>query len=276
MEQGMTMPASQGKRKFGFGAAALTASGVVVVLVNQSGVKHKNSAVADFTTQLAAGDCSAADRSIVGPMGDGFANTFTGCAKYSVFSGWDSDGTAQCIADAIHISVPCAHCFSDAVGYAYDNCRSGDCSSDQCGEGCTQCLAPAKHTAELCVGGGEIVQQGYADAMHQSCRTGISGTVSADHCEADTGLACSSSDDCPVWSNSQCIEGHCQCNSGTCSVNGGECVAPGQCPKYTGGTCAYVGCNSIRNSECIGGWGAGLCMCSDDQCVLNGKCVPAR
>lgn len=277
MEQGMSMPASRGHRKFGMLGVALTMVGVVVVVIRQSNVvtKREKSALADMTTQLAAGDCSEADRSILNPMGASFADTFSSCASYSVWSGWDSDTTASCIADAIQISNACAHCFSDAVGYAYDNCRSGDCTSDQCGQGCADCLAPAKHTAESCVGG-DIVQRGYTLAMHVSCRPGISGMVSADDCTADTGLPCSSSSDCPTWSGSTCIGGTCQCDAPhTCSVNDGECVAPGGCPKFTGGTCAYMGCNAIRNAQCVGAWGAGKCLCSDDQCVDDGTCVAA-
>jgi len=276
LEQGIIMPAWQGHRKFGIlGAVALTTAGVVVLVVRHSnaGMKHGNSALAGMTTQLAAGDCTAADRSTLDPLvGPGFAATFTSCASYSVFSGWNADATASCLADQTQISLSCAHCFADAVGYAYDNCRSGDCTSDQCGTGCADCLAPAKHTAEECVGG-DIVQRGYAFAMHQSCRAGISGMVSADDCTQDTGLSCTSSNDCPVWSGSQCVGGTCQCSTGTCSVNDGECVAPGSCPKFTGGTCAYMGCNDVRNAQCIGSWGAGLCLCSDSQCVQDGTCA---
>lgn len=276
MEQGIIMPAWQGHRKLGvLGVAALATGGAVVIVVRHSnpGMKHGNSAPADMTIQLAAGDCTAADRSILDPLvGFGFKNAFSGCAHYSLFSGWDADGTAQCLADTTHISLSCAHCFADAVGYAYNNCRSGDCTSDQCGTGCADCLAPAKHTAEQCVGG-DIVQRGYTFAIHQTCRAGFSGMVSADHCTQDTGLSCSSSNDCPAWSGSQCVGGKCQCNIGTCSVNDGECVAPGSCPKFTGGTCAILGCNNIRNAHCIGDWGSALCLCSESQCVHDGTCV---
>lgn len=276
MEQGIIMPAWQGHRKFVmFGAAGLAAAGVVLVTVRHSNayIKDGNSDLAGMTTNLAAGDCSAADRSTLEPlMNPGFATTFGNCVSYSVFSGVDGDTTATCLANAIHISEPCAHCFADAVVYAYNNCRSGDCHSNQCGTGCADCLLPAKQTAEQCVGG-DIIQQGYSLAMHQSCRAGISGVVAADDCTQDTGMPCSSDSDCPVWSGSHCDGGKCHCSAGTCSVNDGECVAPGSCPKFTGGTCAYMGCNSIRNAQCIGGWGAGLCMCSEGQCVHDGSCV---
>lgn len=270
----MSMPASHGHQKIGMLGVALTTAGVVAVVVRQTNavMKRGNTALADMTTQLAAGDCSAADRSILGPMGDGFLQSFQTSAKYSAWSGWDADGTAQSLAAATGITVACAQCFADAVGTAYDNCRSGDCTSDQCGQGCADCLAPAKHTAESCVGG-EIVQELYELAMHQSCRPGISGVVSADHCAEQTGLSCSSSDDCPAWSGSNCVGGSCQCSPNTCSVNGGECVAPGECPKFSGGTCAYMGCNANRNAECVGSWGSGKCMCSEGQCVHDGTCV---
>lgn len=276
MEQGMQMPASQGHRKLGMLGFTLTMVGVIAVFFSQSNANRKSGAilVANMTTQLAAGDCSGADRSKIRPIG--FVHMFTSCASYSFFWGWDSAGTAQCIADKIRITRACALCFADAAGYAFDNCKSGDCASDQCGESCANCLAPAKRTAELCVGG-EVVPTIYTHAMHQSCRPGISGMVNAGRtCAAETGLSCSSSDDCPDWSGSQCVGGTCQCNPPhTCSVNDGECVAPGNCPKFTGGTCAFLGCNAVRNAQCIGGWGSGKCMCSADECVHNGACVPA-
>jgi len=277
MEQGIIMPSWQGRQKFGMlGVAALTTVGVVVIVRRSTtSLRHGNGVLAEMTTQLtqlAAGECSAADRSILDPSDTGLQSAVAGCASYSIWSGWDSDASAQCLSDTIQISLSCAHCFSDAVGYAYDNCKSGECTTDQCGTGCAECLAPAKHTAEQCVGG-DIVQREYTMAMDQSCRTGISGTVSADDCTQYTGLSCSSSDDCPAWSGSHCVGGTCQCNAGTCSVNGGECVAPGSCPKFTGGTCAYLGCNDVRNAQCIGAWGSGLCLCSEGQCVHNGACV---
>ena len=243
--------------------------GVVVISSKQSTATLKQPSM---LTELDGSGCSAADRSIIESLGDGFQDAAKSCASYSVWSGWNSDGTAQCLVDSIHVTSTCAHCFSDAVGTAYDNCRSGDCASDQCGDGCADCLAPAKHTAEACVGG-DLVQSMYAQGMEISCRAGIDGMVGDGPCEKQTGKRCSTSSDCSSWSNAQCVDGRCECID-SCSVNGGECVAPGSCPKFTGGTCAILSCNGARNSQCVGPWGSGNCMCSEGQCVHDGTCVP--
>lgn len=272
MDRSTKMPASQHRWGFTILGAGLGMTLFAVVAISTRATMKQPSAASDMSTELAGATCSAADRSTLESLGDGIQTAVTSCAKYSLWSGWNSDGTAQCLAGSIHISPTCAHCFSDAVGYAYDHCKSGDCKSDQCGDGCADCLAPAKETAELCVGG-DLIQGMYTNAMEVSCRAGIDGMVGNGPCEKQTGKSCSTSSDCGSWSNAQCVYGRCECTGSSCSVNGGECVAPGSCPKYTGGTCGYASCNYRRNAQCIGGWGSGKCMCSEGQCVHDGTCV---
>lgn len=80
-----------------------------------------------------------------------------------------------------------------------------------------------------------------------------------------------------------CESGLCMCKWGYKAEQDGSsynCVANGDDPnKYpnpgggcdtsTGGTCGWFGCDTSRNSQCVGG----KCVCRDGQCANNGVCT---
>lgn len=113
-----------------------------------------------------------------------------------------------------------------------------------------------------------------------SVAVGLALVRADDTCQTQTGGACNMVE-CYSYRNSQCVGSRfCECDplgarghGVTCNV-GGECVAPGSCPKYTGGTCSWMGCDAARNAQCNGGWGSGYCMCADNLCAHDGNCVP--
>lgn len=71
----------------------------------------------------------------------------------------------------------------------------------------------------------------------------------------------------------------CVCRKGSFALGtskGGECVDPeNYCPKLTGGTCGFLGCDSSRNAKCQElRLGYKRCVCHENACAKHGVCVP--
>lgn len=99
-------------------------------------------------------------------------------------------------------------------------------------------------------------------------------------CAKDTGGTCNVRG-CNAWRQAGCSvpqglprpgeRAKCMCGEGACPING-ECVPDAGCPRYTGHGCKLLGiplpCAAGTCST------AGYCECPEDQCFVDGFCVP--